>query len=335
MKLAMDSAATDEIAARWFCKCDSGDWTDADQAQLDAWLQSSTANRIAYLRLNAGWKKSARLKALGAGIPEGVIPAKGVWGDTRFSGGSSTSSGPVQKDTREPFKRRWPAWVAGTSFVILAASYLIWALAPTGQRYSTPVGGQDTVPLADGSQIILNTDTRIRVALSQTERRIELDQGEAFFKVAKDSSRPFVVSAGDKRVVAVGTEFSVRRSGDEVKVAVAEGKVRIGSRFLAAGAIATTEHNNVRVWEGAVAETEQALSWRKGFLVFDATPLADAVAEFNRYNERQIVIGDPAIAGFRIGGNFRSSNTDAFLWLIQTGFHVKVEREADRIVLTQ
>src|SRR5262249_47175706 len=99
-----------------------------------------------------------------------------------------------------------------------------------GGRYSTPVGGIDNVALADGSRMTLNTDTRIRVALTETERRIELDKGEGFFEVAKDPSRPFVVYAGNKRVVAVGTKFSVRRENDDVEVIVTEGRVRLGQQ---------------------------------------------------------------------------------------------------------
>src|SRR5262249_39417186 len=93
--------------------------------------------------------------------------------------------------------------------------------------YRTPVGGIESVPTADGSTITLNTDSQIRVALSASERRIELKHGEAYFEVAHDPNRPFVVHAGNKRVIAVGTKFSVRRDYDDVQVVVTEGKVRL------------------------------------------------------------------------------------------------------------
>ena len=80
---------------------------------------------------------------------------------------------------------------------------------------------------------------------------------------------------------------------------------------------------------------EQLLSWRTGYIVFRDTPLADAVADFNRYNVHKIIIQDPAIAAIHIGGNFRSNDADAFLWLLQSGFPIKVERRSDLIILTK
>jgi transmembrane sensor len=327
----MKSEKVDDIAARWFWKRDSGDWTESDQAQFDTWMQSSTANRVAYIRLNAGWKKSARMKALGAGVPAGVVPPKAVWGDTRFPRRVGQASQNVPTEAPRRVKNIWLA--AAATFAVVALGVLLGDALLDRDRYTTDVGGRDTVPLADGSQVVLNTDTRIRVELGERERRIELVKGEAFFKVAKDASRPFVVDVADKRVVAVGTEFSVRRSGDNVRVAVVEGKVRMGETLLMAGSIATTASSEVLVRKDAAPEAQRLLSWRRGFLVFEATPLTEAVAEFNRYNERQIVIADASIAGFRIGGNFRADNSDAFLWLLQSGFQIAAQRHGDEVLL--
>lgn len=346
MRPAMDSTLTEaerieEAAATWFFKRDSEAWTHDDQAQLDAWLNSSTAHRVAFLRLNAGWKRTARLKALGAGVPPGVIPPPGSWGDVRFPGGREFSSYPLSRLRERAGVRVLPWSIAAT--VLLSVGVVFYAYNAgilQGSRYSTPIGGLDTVPLKDGSQVILNTDTRIRVDLTDKERLIELDKGEAFFDVAKDSTRPFVVQAGNKRVIAVGTKFSVRRIGNDIRVTVIEGKVRIdrpdahAAPLLKAGGVAQTADSETLVREGAPTEAEQLLSWRSGYLVFEATPLAEAVAEFNRYNARKIVIEDPATATLRIGGNFRSNNTDAFLWLLQSGFPIRIEHHSDRIVLT-
>ncbi len=356
----MDSRPTnseriEEVAAGWFWKRDSGLWTEDDQAQFDAWIRSATAHRVAYLRLKAGWKRAARMKALGAGVPAGVIPPPRSWGDTRFSRGTAPGNA-VQPPVPEPVpvpapkasdspvnhtsKRRHWAIAATIALTAITGLYAYRAGPLHGTRYSTPVGGLDTVPLADGSQVILNTDTRIRVDLTSRERRIELDKGEAFFDVAKDPARPFFVQVDNKRVTAVGTKFSVRREGGDIRVTVTEGKVRIdqpahSSPLLTAGSVARTSNTETLVREGSAPEAEQMLSWRSGYLVFEATPLAEAVAEFNRYNARKIVIDDPATAALRIGGNFRANNTDAFLWLLQSGFPVNVRRHGERIVLTK
>src|SRR5690606_15944214 len=137
-------------------------------------------------------------------------------------------------------------------------------------------------------------------------RRIDLRRGEAFFDVAEDPHRPFVVDAGKKRVVAVGTKFSVRRDGDSIEVIVTEGKVRIddaahpllgGAReaagsapaadppvFLTPGAVAHADETGVLVQRKSLLEAEAHLSWRSGVLMFREQTLADAVAELNRYN---------------------------------------------------
>jgi transmembrane sensor len=94
---------------------------------------------------------------------------------------------------------------------------------------------------------------------------------------------------------------------------------------LGAGSIAHTLDGKVFVSKQTVPEVEQLLSWRSGFLSFHDTPLAQAVAEFNRYNERKIVIADASIAGILVGGNFRPSNADTFLSFLEREFPVEVE----------
>jgi transmembrane sensor len=162
--------------------------------------------------------------------------------------------------------------------------------------------------------------------------------------VTKDADRPFIVEIADKRVIAVGTQFSIRRDNNDIRVLVTEGRVRIERRDissaaaqtqLAAGSEARTAQSALLVDQPAPAQVEQLLSWRSGYIIFRDTALADAVSEFNRYSARKIIIEDAAIAGIRIGGNFRSNDADSFLWLLQSGFPINVDRRTDRIVLTK
>ena len=389
---APNSDQIEEVAVRWFARQQSGSWTHADQAEFETWLHASTAHRIQYIRVTTAWDHSARMKALGAGVAPGVIPPRGSWGDGRFSRGASPWFQPspdhdsigtdehsrdleatpefeaeVSETARARQSRRHRraglfTAAAALVAVIVGISTFQYGLF-TGTRYSTPVGGMDEVTLADGSHVTLNTDTRIRVSLTDGERRIQLERGEAFFEVAKDRSRPFVVYAGDKRVMAVGTKFSVRREDNDVQVVVLEGRVNLSASAeqalvatnslqapgtqaapgattaippptsLDAGAIARTSNSEVLVRPDAVAEAEKLLSWRRGYLYFDNMSLADAVAEFNRYNTRQIVIVDPDIADLRIGGNFRANNIDAFLDLMQNGFPITVEQDGASVVM--
>ena len=354
MNPSKDSTAIEAAAADWFAKREAGRWRAEDQAHLEAWLDASTANRIAYIRLQTAWERSGRLKALGAGVPSGTIPPRDSWGFAASPKGSAPVISPETLDAEHHLQRapkvravlsaRLARATAISLMFVLAIGTAWQFLANHAHSYTTQIGAISTVPLSDGSKITLNTDSQIRVALNASERRIELDQGEAYFEVAKDAARPFIVAIADKRVIAVGTKFSIRREQDDIRVLVTEGRVRIerngsSSRTpetqLAAGSQARTAQAAVLVDQPPPMEVEQLLSWRTGYIVFRDTSLADAVADFNRYATRKIVIEDPAIANIRIGGNFRSDNADAFLSLIQSGFPIHVEQHTDHVVLTK
>lgn len=347
----MDSQAIEAIATRWVVRRHDEAWSDSDEAAFQQWLQASTAHRVSYLRAEAVWNQIGRLQALGAGLPPGVVPERKTWPDT-VTGPPEPNihDGPRAPGQRAPRWRTLSTWArrgrlaAAAMAVLVAGAGAYLALDHwRGTRYSTQIGAMQSVVLADGSKMTLNTNTAVRVLLGESQRRIELEHGEAFFAVAKDPSRPFVVDVANKTVVAVGTEFSVRRESDDVQVVVTEGRVNLTPAAsdarseptpLAAGAIAHTLDKRVLVNRQSVSEAEQLLSWRSGFLSFHDTPLAEAVAEFNRYNQRKIVIADTSIAGFLVGGSFRPNNAEAFLWLLERGFPVEVQWAASNITLT-
>lgn len=316
---SMDSSIQiEQDAAAWLAKRDGGNWTEADQAALDGWLQASTAHRVAFIRLQAVWQQALRLRVLKHAQPQAL-------------------------DSHSRTLRA-PRWAIAAS-VVLVAGLLAWTAYSWLPRasYSTAVGGLASVPMIDGSKVMLNTNSEIRVRLTDSERRVNLDHGEAFFKVAKDPSRPFVVIAGGERIIAVGTEFSVRRDGDGVRVAVTEGVVRVepsrrstGGRppaELTAGSVARSGGEGVLIQHRALQEVEDSLSWRRGYLIFRDTTLAEAVAEFNRYTTSTIVIEDEEMSAMRIGGAFRSDNVDAFLRLLREGFDIQVEAHGEQLLL--
>lgn len=347
-----DGERIEEAAARWFARKQSRALTQAEEVSFGAWIEASVAHRIAYLRAETAWNQAARMRALGAGVPAGVIPPRGSWGDSRFFRGLSPEVRPppglgesVETPiAASPRRSKTRLLAIAASVLLVVALGVVWRLQGVGSdSYGTPVGGLNTVPLADGSQVVLNTDSRIRVSLSESERRVELDRGEAFFDVARDTHRPFVVHAGDRRIVVLGTKFSVRRDVDDLQVIVTEGRVRLESgkagsaeppTQLDAGAVARTAKAAVIVEKRPPPDVTRLLSWRSGYVIFRDTELSRAVAEFNRYSAKKIVIEDPSIADIRIGGNFRTNNAEAFLWLVQTGFPVKVEEKDGRVLLT-
>jgi transmembrane sensor len=310
----------EQAAAAWLARRDRDEWSDADEATLNEWLSSSVAHRVAFIRLETAWTQTARLRA--------ALPPSGYDG---------------QPCVAKPQPRRMPLIAMAAAILITLCLGTLWLLtAHSGASYRTAVGSVKAVPMQDGSTITLNTDSDIRVAMSDTERRVDLDKGEAFFEVAKDLKRPFVVRVGDERVIAVGTKFSVRREADHVRVIVTEGRVRIeraeahqhvAAALLSRGSVAVAGAAGVLVQDEALPDVEDRLSWRLGFVVFHETRLSDAVAELNRYNERQIVIDDPALGFMRIGGHFRSNNAEGFVRLLADALPIRVEDDDGRIVL--
>lgn len=360
------SREIEHTAAAWLARRDAGTWAACDQQSLEAWLAVSVAHRVAFLRLEAAWQQSDRLRALGAGVPAGVVPARDAWTRSPFPdhanrfaataiSDESPSFAPIQAprhpatQTHQPLRRRLLRYGAAAACLAVAASLALgWQhyTAVDQATYHTAIGDLQEIPLADGSIATLSSDSRIVVSLSRGERHVDLQQGEAFFAVAKDPGRPFVVRADGRQVTAVGTRFAVRRDVADLRVVVTEGLVRLESSrhpdghrqpttLLPAGSVALASDTGVTVTTGSVQRAEEYLSWRSGFVNFHDTPLASAAAEFNRYNTRKLVIDDATVAAMRVGGNFRWSNTDAFVRLLVQAFPVKARQQGDNIVLTR
>lgn len=341
----VDSRAIENTAAEWIIRRDSQGWSTEDDAALNEWLETSSSHRVAFLRLEAAWEHAARLQALGAGAPAGSPPPPHEWQLSPLFEQSavepeteSQTAAPAISRTRLSLTRI--AFAASVLLMIGLGFFL--ARDFTMDRYATPVGGMASIPLEDGSNVTLSTASRIRVELMKNERRVDLERGEAFFVVAHDPSRPFIVQAGARRIVAVGTAFSVRRQGDnDIQVIVTEGQVRIESPLtndakpvlLTAGSVARSSSTELQLNDLPVPEAENLLSWRTGYLTFDSMPLGDAIAEFNRYNSRRIRIRDPQLAALPISGKFRATNAEAFVRVLRDGFGVEAEASGDAIIL--
>ncbi|MBL8268364.1 FecR family protein [Steroidobacter sp.] len=351
----------EQEAAAWLMRREGVDWSETDKAHLEQWQDASLENAVAFIRLEQGWEKARRLHALAGGVEKGTVPPPGQWQISPFfeaelSLAAERRAQPpvgvaeVAGNANRSNRARWGA-LAATVLVALGTTAYLVVDHYAADRYSTSLGVVTSVPMSDGSRVTLNTASEIRLALTDTERKVELAKGEAFFEVAKDASRPFVVDAGSKRIVAVGTAFSVRRERDEVAVVVTEGVVRLESvepsgagevasvatrlESLNAGKVAHATADGVLIENKEALELQEQLAWRTGYLVFNETPLANAVAEFNRYSAQKIVIDDPAVAGYRVSGKFRSTSLDAFVRLLGNAFPIEVQRERERILLTK
>lgn len=225
-------------------------------------------------------------------------------------------------------------WGVGLAFagVIAAALLSLKALGPT---YETRVGDQREVRLADGTRVRLNTDTALKVRFDGGVRRVDLIKGQAFFDVAHDATHPFVVSAGDTEVRAIGTRFDVRRETDAVKVVLAQGKVVVNERGERPRSWTLSPGDTVTATaagrDAGPVRIDPALetSWTTGNVIFRDEPLTDAVREINRYSRRKIVLGDGVSPDGRVNGTFPVGQPEDFVTVMTTLYGLRAERRFD------
>ena len=310
--------SSNEIAAEassFLARRELDRWTDDDEAALTAWLDSDLAHRVEYLRLAAAWARTAPL----------------------------ADSGVKMRRRRPP---NWIPLAIAASIVAVAMVGGVGAFDHFRSRaaiadYATAVGGMANITMEDGSRLRLNTDTRLRTRLDRKSRQIWLDQGEFYVEVAHDVGRPFVVHVDGRNVEAFGTKFVVRRRPHRLQVIMLEGSVGVESdgqsqptAKIEAGDDLTWSPEGLTVQRRSAAELADEVAWRDGFLVFQHTTLADAAREFNRYNQRKLVIADPKAAGMEIEGRFSVANVDGFVRLLHTLYGLEATEKGDQITIS-
>ena len=306
---AIEAAAADWLMERR----DRDDWNETDQAELEAWLAQSVSHRVAYIRLQATWSRTDRLAALRRPDIE-------------------ASSAP----------RRFPVFAAIAASVALAAlgvAEMQFFAQPQEKTYTTPLGGRELISFKDGSQIELNTDTVLRTRMTTQTRTVWLEKGEAYFRVKHDSANPFVVIAGERRITDLGTKFLIRRETGRLEVALLEGRVRFSAGGKQSALLTPGDEiiaaKDTSLTKKSVQDIANELGWRRGVLVFQHTTLAEAAAEFNRYNTQKIRIADEEAARRTIDGTFLINDLEAFTDAAQTIFGLRVETHGDGIVIAR
>jgi transmembrane sensor len=302
MKRAND---IEEQAAKWLVQLDSTG-SPEKWAALDAWLAASPRHRAAFLRLSVAWSRSDNLRRLrpldGAADPDLL------------------SSGARRQREHVWLRPRWAGGLAAAAALALVAfGTSMWTSSTPSAReiYSTQLDKPaEEFILQDGSSVVLNTDSEVRVQFTPTHREVKLVRGEALFKVAHNSARPFDVVAGNATVRAVGTAFSVRvRDRSYVDVMVTEGRVALNppsSAILEAGQAASLIGSRVETWSVEGGEIERKLQWIDGQIAFTGETLNEAATQFNRYNRTRIAIADPEVAAKRISGVFEALEPEEF-----------------------
>lgn len=334
-----DGQTPDAAAVDWHSKFVSGAMSHADVAKLERWLRQSPANADAYARIAALWDGMEPL-ANSETVRAGLIEAQSL-----KAGGAKHSLGRFFSKPRRLFAAPAAITLVAAVSIVIALQVLRFGT----EDYRTAFGEQRLVELADGSTIMLNTATAVDVEYSTTERRITLVDGQASFDVAHDAAgRPFVVYAGEGRVRAVGTEFDVYKSSDAVTVTLIEGKVEVDSladRSVIEQSMVEDELSEPIFARAALSPGEQVeiasrgalspvfevdvgriVAWQDGKVNFRDTPLAEAVAEINRYSADKITIADSDLNELRISGVFRIGNSDRFVNALEGFFGVRVER---------
>ncbi len=272
------------------------------------------------------------------------LPAFRVEINTAFERGAPLVPFPPRVAEVVPVRgaRRWlnPLWF-GVAAALAVGAFIGWRALqpPAAMHYATTVAGYERARLDDGSTLELNAATALNVQFTAAERRVRIETGEAHFAVAHDAARPFIVSAGDVSVRAVGTAFNVRLDGDGVEVTVIEGKVRVGQggtdESAATEATLVVAGQRIHIPKQALpppietlppAVLRESLAWQSTLVDFSEAPLASVVVRFNSRSRIQLILADKELADRRIGGAFALDEAEAFVRLLERDGEIVGER---------
>lgn len=296
-------------AERWYARLRGTNVTPQERQAFEQWRQAHGDHARAYADTEQLWsdigdlESDAELQALRMQAREAV------------------------RNTPSSRRSRLLRFAAAASVVIAVTAVLTF---PSGERHRTARGEQKALTLSDGSRLVLNTDSEVRVHLREDDREIVLVRGQALFDVARDA-RPFRVRVGDDTITDIGTRFDVRREREWTQVDVMEGEVvvtRDGGQatHLVPGQQLRMDRD---AWHQQTADVEMLARWAEGRLVFHEAPLAQVVSEVNRYGPGQLVLADASLSALTVSGDFRIGEPDSLLRALQSAFPIRVEIRGD------
>ncbi len=317
-----------EEAAAWMWRLDRG-LTSEEQDQFFDWLARDPKNTELLKRQRENWK---RLDKLSAWRPE-----------------HSDRPNPDLLAPREKKRSVLYFLLPLAAAAAVVVSFVLWNQAPSDSpefsSQSVAAKPEKRTLLEDGSTIKLNEDAVVTVLYTPSERRVRLEEGEAFFIVAKDPQRPFVVEVQGVDVSAIGTAFNVRMDQGAFEVLVAEGVVQVTSPTMLSNGEGDSEFRLEPLLEAnqraiisysqapsvpqvailTKAEIQRVLAWQHGAMTFAGKPLAEIIDELNRLNDTQLTIVDPDLASERFTGTFLSSNVEGFVSVLKNGYGVEAK----------
>lgn len=284
-------AIIDAQAADWLVRVNASDVRDEDIMALTAWFEASPDHVEAYHRAEMLW---ASLDAETQEHPLSDAPAivrLDERRETKIKGDRAKAK--ILADWRP-----WAALAGLAASLVLIFSSGVFSTQAASLVYQTAKGETRQVALSDGTQLHLNSDTRLTVALNEKARHIELDHGEVILNVIHDESRPLTLRAGDARITDIGTEFNVLRHAGTVSVTVKEGKVGVGPATAESPThIVSAGEQSIHVEDSdqyslAKADPDTAFAWEKGRAIYRDRPLSEVVSDLNRYFEKPLVVDD-------------------------------------------
>ncbi|MGH8178839.1 MAG: FecR family protein [Steroidobacter sp.] len=337
-KLSTDPLAqrAAQDAARWLATLSDEHCGEAERDQFFQWLRSSTQHVDEFLRVSSLARCASRRELWADDSVDSLIAA------ARADSNVLTLDAEAQPTPVHRTPVRW-AIAASLASVIAVGALMTTRFIDLDPVYITAVGEQRSITLEDGSVVQLNSQSRLRARFLEELRAVELSQGEAIFRVAKDPDRPFRVRTGLTDIVAIGTAFNVNASSAKTIVTVLEGRVRVSRGDAASGrsgqAPQSIEHIELAMGEQlivaprlpairvALRDTEKVTSWTERRLIFENTEIAAAAAEFARYSSRQIRIDDPQLAARQITGVFDATDPASLVQFLETDATVEVQAD--------
>lgn len=333
-----------EQAALWLTLMDERSLEAGEKEDFRQWIQASEQHARAFQEVATLWGRMDILQDLAELFP---LEEQSAETETHEVGSS------------------WRRKSMAAAVVVVAVAGSLFSLdrfwlADGSEVYATEVGETEKISLEDNSTVTANTATQLSVSLSKEERRVVLEKGEAYFDVAHDANRPFVVDVGGARVRAVGTAFNVHRRNGSFEVVVTEGLVEVSHQQDARSAVdleapdVPSQISDSTLLEvGQMAEYHYAepgaasitrlttidssalarkLSWRQGMLAFEGDPLEQVIREFSRYTDMDIRIVSDDIRDMRVGGYFSSHDVEGMLKSLRNNFGIEVTRVGDKQV---
>lgn len=300
-------------AAEWLATLQSGDAREEDYAGCRRWREQDARHEQAYRKVESLWQRFDGLNEEDA---------------------AATTVNAVLAGERRRHRLR-NSGVLAVLFTALVGLGTFTDTLPGRHMladYHSGVGELRRIDLPDGSELLLNTDSAVDLAYSDGERRVHLRQGELWVDVSPDANRPFVVDTESGTARALGTSYAVRTEDNAgMQVVVTESRVEVCAGAASRQCVQTVAGQSARIGDGALSGPQAidaltATAWTRRRLAVDNQPLAEVLAELNRYRRGYLHYDAAALAGVSVSGVFSLDDTDRALDTLAAYLPIRVQR---------